>query len=86
MLDVITCTSCGCCLGEKVPLYDFLVEKIKREYYQFNFEGKLLNDRVQWDSEWKLKLGSVLDALEIKLLCCRKEMLGKTTVAQLLKE
>ena len=85
MLEVITCTSCGCCLGEKIPLYDMLVKKISHDYYMHNFDSKVLQHKVQWDPDWKLQLGTLLDVLGAKLLCCRVAMMGKVKYSDLLK-
>lgn len=80
-LEAIQCT-CGQNIGKCINLYDFLCEKIKRDFRRANMP-KVAADRVQWDSKWTVELGPLLDILHIRRECCRTTMLSKVKVANL---
>lgn len=80
-LEAIQCT-CGKNVGSHIQLYDFLADKIKRDFRRANMPD-ITEDRVQWDSKWTLELGPLLDTLRLERECCRVTMLCKVKVNDL---
>ena len=81
MLEVIICT-CGKNIGSLIDVYDYVWEKIKRDYRNVKLPG-VTADRAQWDPKWQVEAGALLDLLHVARDCCRTNLLAKIKIAKL---
>ena len=81
MLEVIICT-CGKDLGSLIDVYDYCSNIIKEQYKEKYLKEKSI-DRIMWDPKWDVELGSLMDTLNIKLDCCRMNMLSKIKISKI---
>lgn len=81
MLEVIIC-SCGKNLGCLVDLYDYCYEIIKKNAIAKDLKN-VQTQIIPWDNKWDIQTGKLMDILQLKLPCCRMNMLSKIKVKQL---
>lgn len=81
MLEAVQCT-CGKNIGSLIDLYDFLWEKIKSDYKQ-KYAPDVEIDRTQWDQQWDVTCGALMDALHFDQECCRMNMLSKIKISKM---
>lgn len=83
MLDNIIC-SCGKNIGSLIDVYDYAWKRISEDFIRQEVPSADI-DRIQWDPRWKALSGDLLDALHLKRVCCRMEMLSKVKIADVLR-
>ena len=80
-MEVITCR-CGTNLGEIIPIWDFLVDKIKKDT-KASPGFATINVENLGEVKLNIELKALLDMLHLDRMCCRMDMLGKSKVVVL---
>lgn len=66
------CTSCGSSIGEKYEIYNLIQVQRVKKYCKEN--SCSINDSATFME--KISMRDVLDALNVKNMCCRGKLLG----------
>jgi hypothetical protein len=83
MSETTICSNCNNDLGAIIPLYIYLREEIQKSYLKEKFAGNTPQSMLT-NSNYKLEMGPLMDAIGVTKECDRLTLLGMVNNPSLL--